>query len=140
MEHLITSTTRIGEFWAAVLLMKSKRGELKFQTLSKVVKSVLAIQNGNADVERSLSDNKNTLTYERTKLSDDTLIGLRRMKDHARSCEGAQNVDTNDKEIVKSVQEANSKYKERKRQEEEERRIKLKEKNEREEQDQRRKN
>ena len=46
----------------------SYNGERKYILLSKVVKSFLLIPNGNASAERSLSDNKNTLTRERTNL------------------------------------------------------------------------
>ena len=65
--------------------------------LSKVVKSFLSIPNGNASVERSLSDNKNTLTHERTKLKEETLVALRRSKEFARRRGGAHNVDTSRK-------------------------------------------
>ena len=59
-----------------------------------VVKSFLAMPNGNANVERSLSDNKNTLTSERTSMTKGTLEGLRRAKEYARSCGGAYNMNT----------------------------------------------
>ena len=65
---------------------------LKYGLLKKVVCSSLTIQNGNADCERSLSDNKNTLSAERTNLGYETLMGLRRMKEHARSLGGAHMV------------------------------------------------
>ena len=57
--------------------------EKKYDLLSKLIMSCLSIQNGNAGVECSLSDNKNTQTPERTKLGHDTLMGLRRMKEHS---------------------------------------------------------
>ena len=57
-----------------------------FKLLSKVSKSFLCLHNVNAEVARSLSDNKNTLTEELTKLSDETLASLRRPKKHAKMC------------------------------------------------------
>lgn len=114
----------IEEYWTVVMNIKTESGNMKYDSLSKVVKSMLSLQNGNSDVERSLSDNRNTLSAERTNLSDETLIGIRRLKEHARHNGGASNVEADSKEVILSVQRAHSKYKERKRQEEEERKMK----------------
>ena len=59
-----------------------------------MVKRFLELLNGNANVKRILSKNKNTLTSENTKLSAETLTRLKRAKKHARSCGGARNVNT----------------------------------------------
>ena len=91
---------RLDVYWAKIFDIKSDNGEKKYDLIAKVMKSCLTLQNGNAAVERSLSDNKNTLTAKRTNLSDDTLMGLRRMKEHARSAGGAHNVDTISKELI----------------------------------------
>ena len=63
--------------------IKTTSGETKYNQLQKVVKSVLSLQNANAAVERSQSDNKNTLTKEPIGLPE-ALIGLRQMKEYAR--------------------------------------------------------
>ena len=57
--------------------------------MRKVVKTCCSVQNGNAAVERSLSDNKNTVTKDRSLLGDSTIRGLRRGKEFARSIGGA---------------------------------------------------
>ena len=44
----------------------------------------MSLHHGNASVEHSLSDNKNTLTVERTKFKDSILLALRKVKEHAR--------------------------------------------------------
>ena len=75
------------------------------------------MQNRNAAVERSLSDNKNTLTAERVKLSDEALMGLRRMKEEARSVDGAHNVDTS-KPVIERMRNAHALYVARKKEEE----------------------
>ena len=85
---------RIDMYWANVFDIKSGLGEQKCYLLSRVVKSCLVIQNSNAGVERSLSDNKNTVTPERTHLSDDTIMGLRRLKEPARHLKGVHNINT----------------------------------------------
>ena len=87
--------------------------------LQQLVKSLLALQNGNSPVENSLSDNNNTLRPERNKLSELTLKGLRRMKEEARSQGGSHAIDTNDKRTVKAMSESHKEY--RKRLEEEKR-------------------
>ena len=48
----------------------------------------------NANVERSLSDKKNTLTSERTKMTKETLEGLRRMEEYSQSCGGVHDINT----------------------------------------------
>ena len=85
---------RIDIYWAKVFEIPIETGDLKYSSLSKVVISFLAMPNGNANVERSLSGNKNTLTSEQTNMTKETLEGLRRAKEYARSCSGARNINT----------------------------------------------
>ena len=54
----------------------------------------LSFQNSYASKERSLSDNKSTPRPERNNLLDESLMGLRRMKEHARKCARAKHVNT----------------------------------------------
>ena len=82
------------------LKYNQKKGTQKYKLPSKVAKHFLAYHNGNAIVERSFSDNKNTLSSERTKLSAETLNEVRRAKEHARSCGGLHNVNTITKGIL----------------------------------------
>ena len=51
-----------------------------FRHIQNLIKTCLSIHHGNADVERSLSDNKNGLTKEKTSLSEETLLGLPKCK------------------------------------------------------------
>ena len=68
-------------YWREVFKIKTTSGETKYSQLQKVIKSFLSLQNATAAVERSLSDNKNTLTKEHIGLLPETLIGLGRMKE-----------------------------------------------------------
>ncbi|XP_047132571.1 uncharacterized protein LOC124811258 isoform X3 [Hydra vulgaris] len=113
---------RVDHYWAKVFESNNEYGKTKYGYLSKVVKSCLTIQNGNASAERSLSDNKNTLTPERVNLNDETLMALRISKEYARSCRGAYNVDALSKDFVQAVQNAHKIYKKRKAEEDEEKR------------------
>ena len=85
---------RIDIYQAKVFEIRTETGDLKYSLLNKVVKSFLAMPNGNANVERSLSDNKNTLTSKRTNMTKKTLEGLKRAKEYARSCGGSHNINT----------------------------------------------
>ena len=105
-------------YWAKVFDIQNAAGEMKFTLLSKVVKSCLPLQNSNVSVERSLSDNENTLRPERNNFSDESLMVLRRMKEHACKCTGAEHVNTLDKGITKEMQVAHSNYINRKKEEE----------------------
>ena len=97
-----TPPTRIDHYWKAVLEIKSNSGELKYTKLPALVKAVLSFQNANASVERSLSDNKNTVTSERLNLLPETIVALRLMKEHARKYGGAHLVPITD-EMVDAV-------------------------------------
>jgi len=114
---------RLDHFWSKTL---SGAGG-KFLHLEKVVKSLMCLQNGNASVERSLSDNKNTITAERTNLDLQTLKGLRLSKDYARWQGGAHKIDTFSKDMILAARNAHQCYLERKKEEEKEKSLLLEE-------------
>ena len=69
-----------------MLKLKSVSGsKKKFSVLGKVIKCVVSLSHGNADNERSLSINKNTLSKERSILSITALNGLRAVEDGVRN-------------------------------------------------------
>ena len=72
---------RVYNYWAKVFGIQTATGDKKFSLLARVVKSAVCIYCENAHVERSLSDNKNTVTDERTRLSELTINGLRLAKE-----------------------------------------------------------
>ena len=72
---------RVDNYWAKVFGIQTATGDKKFNLLARAVKSALCIHHGNADVERSLSDSKNTVTDEGTRLSESTFNSLRLAKD-----------------------------------------------------------
>ena len=105
---------RLDVFWNKIFHIRSDSGAQKYTFLKKLIKSCLSLQNGNAACERNLSDNKNTLLAERTKLSDEALLGLRRAKEHSRSVNGAHNVRTMSKEMLEGVRKVKTKHDKRK--------------------------
>ena len=108
---------RVDHYWNQVFKLKSLTGAQRYPYLAKIVKSCCALQNGNAAVERSLSDNKNTLTKERSLLGDETLKALRLTKEYVRRNGGAHQVVVT-QEMRSSVRDAYSAYVARKKEEE----------------------
>ena len=60
---------RVDHYFAKIFDIKNFLGATKYNILPKLVKSALSLQNGNAAVEKSFSDNKNTLTHKLGNLS-----------------------------------------------------------------------
>lgn len=104
---------RVDDYWNTVLTITLPNGEKKYNLLAKVVKSVLCIHHGNSDVERSLSDNKNTVTPERTSLSGETINGVRRAKDFVNKTAGSVHNVTVSKEVLQAERTAHRAYKRR---------------------------
>ena len=77
--------------------------------LGKVIKCALSLSHGNADNERSLSINKNTLSKERSILSITALNGLRAVEDGVRNEGGLSNVAVN-KGMLVSVKSSHKAY------------------------------
>lgn len=83
-DNIEDQPTRIDHYWALVFNDKNFQGQPKYRVLQKLVKGLLSLAHGNADVERSLSLNKNTVTPERASLGNTTINGLRTVKDEVR--------------------------------------------------------
>ena len=79
-DEVVDTSQRVDYYWASVFQEKTSQGQFRYSILPKLVKSVLSLAHGNADVERSLSPNKRTVTADRASLSDVTINGLRTAK------------------------------------------------------------
>ena len=101
---------RVDQYWSKVLKLKSVSGSQKFSALGKVIKCALScLSHGNADNEKSLSINKNTLSKERSSLSVTALNGLRAVDDGVRNEGGLSNVAVN-KGMLVSVKSPHKAY------------------------------
>ena len=109
----------VDHYYAKIFDIKNYLGATKYNILPKFVKSSLSLENGNAAVERSLSDNKNTLTHKRSNPSAPTLIGLKRAKEHSKKEGGAHQVVI-DKEMLQYLKCSHQKYQQHLQKEEEE--------------------
>ena len=110
---------RIDYYWSKVLDQKTKSGQPRYYVLPKVIISVLTLAHGNADVERSLSNNKNTVNTERTGLGIHTINGLRMAKDEVNQVNEVHHLNLSHKQI-RLVKTAKQVYSERLRKEKEE--------------------
>ena len=108
----------VDHWWHSIFKMKTQIGERKYLMLEKLIKSMLFLHHGNSAVERSLSDSNNTVQTERNNMLEETIISLRRMKEHARSKEGTENVVISES-ILNHINDAKRKDDERLRKEKE---------------------
>ncbi|MEW8547687.1 MAG: hypothetical protein AB2693_29620 [Candidatus Thiodiazotropha sp.] len=120
---------QVDVYWGKVFELKNPFGQPRFKTLPKVIKCALTLSHGNADTERSLSQNKKVVTKEKSSMSEKTLIGIRLTKDAVDSAGGQpSNValtkplldccSTAHKLYKAAIQERNRKEREEKRKEE----------------------
>ena len=108
----------VDHWWCSIFKMKTLIGERKYPMLGKLIKSVLFLHHANSAVERSLSDNNNTVQTERNNMLEETIISLRRMKEHAQSKVGAESVVIS-KSMLNHINDVKRKDAERQRKEKE---------------------
>ena len=126
----IDTDQRVDHYWNAVFLLTSVEGNGRYQLLPRLVKSCLVLAQANADSERSLSVNARVVTKERPRVGEQTIVGLRLLKDAVKfhdpvNCRPEKIPVT--KEMRKSVRLVHSAYKVRLDQEKEEKKKELEE-------------
>jgi len=72
---------RVDHYWREILLLRACDGSYKYANMAKLIKAVLLLPHGNADVERGFSINNDVLTDDRTEMSAKTRNGLLLTKD-----------------------------------------------------------
>ncbi|CAF4661877.1 unnamed protein product [Rotaria sp. Silwood2] len=68
---------RIDYYWNTILGITTADGRPKYPTLGKLIKNILIIPHGKADIERGFSINENMVPQNRSLLSDTSINGLR---------------------------------------------------------------
>jgi hypothetical protein len=68
---------RIDVYWNYVFSITTTSGRPKYPILSKLIRNVLTVSHGNADVERGFSINQNIVSWNRSLLSEASINGLR---------------------------------------------------------------
>ena len=99
---------RVDHFWDKMFRRTDESGD-RFEILPKMVKCALALCHSNADVERSLSVNKRTLTKQNMAMKDETLIGLRVIKDAIKHAGGITKVEVS-LNMIKAAEKSRSLY------------------------------
>ncbi|CAN7945309.1 unnamed protein product, partial [Ixodes hexagonus] len=67
---------RVDDFWQTIFELRLDNGAFKYPLLGALVKALLCLSHGNADVERGFSENRRML-QERASLSIASINGLR---------------------------------------------------------------
>ncbi|CAF4586322.1 unnamed protein product [Rotaria sp. Silwood1] len=103
---------RIDYFWNHVLSMKMVDGRPKFPILGKLIKNILIIPHGNADIERGFSINENIVTSNRSNLSNTSINALRSTYDGVKFLgDGSSHKVYVNKDMIKMVQSSHLLYK-----------------------------
>lgn len=103
----------ICSFWVYVFSIKTPNGLLKYPNLTVLVKLCLTLSHGNADVERSFSENKLLVTPSRTSLNDATINGYRATSSFMRKYGGDPSKLPINSAVLKAVRNARSLYMQR---------------------------
>ncbi|CAF1530611.1 unnamed protein product [Adineta ricciae] len=103
----------IDYYWSKVFSILTNNGTPKYQTLAKLIRNVLIIAHGNADVERAFSINSNIITDNRTLLSETSINGLRLVYDGVKyfGCGSAHKVVITS-DMIDAVKKSSSSYRE----------------------------
>ena len=124
----IDTDQRVDRYWNAVFLLTSVEGNGHYRLLPCLVKSCFVFAHANADSERSLSVNARIVTKERSRFGEQTIVGLRLLKDAVKFHDPVnyrpEKIPVT-KEMRKSVRLAHSAYKARLDQEKEEKKKEL---------------
>lgn len=101
---------RIDDFWSKVFHLKDNTGCQKYPKITLFMKIALTFSHGNADVERSFSENNLILTSQRTKMSDATLNGYKATSSYMKTYESKPGKLPITTRILKAVSGARSRY------------------------------
>lgn len=93
--------------------MKTLSGTEMFPYLNKLIKAVLTLSHGNADVEWSLSINKQAIGANRTFLTHESLNGIRQVKDAVTATDRKIHIMDFSKELISCTRKANDRYRQR---------------------------
>lgn len=111
IENLSGCTKRIDVYWSSILQKKNSLGNIKYLYLSKLVKAVLSIYHGQADVERGFSTNRHYVTTSRASLNEKTINSLRTVEAEIRSRGGDLSKIPVTPKMLKYFREAHKMYK-----------------------------
>lgn len=101
---------RIDYYWAKVFNIKSLEGKCRYPVLAKYIPNLLMLAHGNSDVERGFSLNNALVTSERNALAENTIKGVRAVKDYLRIQGKIENILIT-KKMIEAARASSGKYK-----------------------------
>ncbi|KAH8021351.1 hypothetical protein HPB51_015495 [Rhipicephalus microplus] len=108
----LESAENIDEYWRAAFDLKKGDGTTKYPLLSKLVKALLSIPHGNADVERGFSENRRLL-QDRAWLTLESFNGIRHVVSYGKRFDSDPSSFTITPEVLKVVRNSKKRYSER---------------------------
>lgn len=112
LDTTLQSAERVDEYWQVAFDKKKCDGTPKYPLLSKVVKGLLSIPHGNADVERGFSENRRFL-QDRARLSLESINGIRHIVSYGKRFDSDPSSFTVTPEVLRVVRNSKRKYTER---------------------------
>nr|XP_037268146.1 uncharacterized protein LOC119159479 [Rhipicephalus microplus] len=112
LEPIETFSLSVDQHWQKVFELKKADGSAKYPLLCKVIKALLCIPHGNADLERGFSENRRML-LERARLTIHNVNGIRQILSHAKRFGGDPSKFVVTPTIIKAVQGSSKRYRER---------------------------
>ncbi|KAL3184722.1 hypothetical protein MRX96_005828 [Rhipicephalus microplus] len=108
----LESTENIDEYWRAAFDLKKCDGTTKYPLLSKLVKALISIPHGNADVERGFSENRRLL-QDRARLTLESINGIRHVVSYGKRFDSDPSSFTITPEVLQVVRNSKKRYSER---------------------------
>lgn len=103
---------RLDRYWQNVFERKNAENQAKYPLLTKLVKALLSLPHGNADVERGFSQN-NRVLHDRSSLSLESINGIRHTLSFAQRFGSDPCKFQIGRDVVKAVRNASKRYSER---------------------------
>lgn len=99
---------RIDKYWREIFTVSNNLKKLKYENLTKLIKTVFILPHGNSDPERGFSINKAMININH---NEDTIVSLRLVKDRIKKYGGVLNVPIS-LSLLKAVKESHKSYQE----------------------------
>ena len=104
-------SVRIDSYWSRVFEMKNNNGRYHFPQLASFVKAILTLSHGNEGPEQGFSINKAIIDAHGTRVGEDIIIALRRVKHRLLQVGGIVNFEIT-RPLIESVKLSRSRYEE----------------------------
>lgn len=110
-EKDLQKNVRIDQYWSQFFNLKTSRDEIKYPTITSVVKSALCLSHGNAELERGFSDSARYLTDEKASMNERTLNAAMTVKSSMKTYFNKPQLVPPSKELLNLSRNAYASYK-----------------------------